>query len=35
MAIDYREAVWTATIFDPMGGRRPTVVLDGVGGRRE
>ncbi len=31
-AIDYGEAGWTAAILDATGGRRPTVVLDGVGG---
>jgi NADPH2:quinone reductase len=31
-AIDYGEAGWTAAILDATGGRRPTVVLDGIGG---
>jgi NADPH2:quinone reductase len=31
-ALDYGEAGWTAAILDATGGRRPAVVLDGVGG---
>jgi NADPH2:quinone reductase len=31
-AVDYGEAGWTAAVLDATGGRRPTVVLDGVGG---
>ena len=31
-AIDYGEAGWTDAVLDATGGRRPTVVLDGVGG---
>lgn len=31
--VDYGEAEWTAAIFDATGGHRPTVVLDGVGGK--
>lgn len=31
-AIDYGEPGWTDTVLDATGGRRPTVVLDGVGG---
>ena len=32
-AIDYGEAGWTELSSTPTGGRRPTLVLDGVGGR--
>jgi NADPH2:quinone reductase len=31
-AVDYGEAGWTESVLDAAGGRRPTVVLDGVGG---
>ena len=31
-AIDYGEAVWTDAVLDATAGRRPTIVLDGVGG---
>jgi len=31
-AIDYGEPRWTDAVLDASGGRRPTVVLDGVGG---
>jgi NADPH:quinone reductase len=31
-AIDYGQADWTDAVLDFTGGRRPTVVLDGVGG---
>ncbi len=31
-AIDYGEAGWTGAVLDATGGRRPTLVLDGVGG---
>ncbi len=31
-AIDYGEPGWTDAVLDATGGRRPTVVLDGVGG---
>jgi NADPH:quinone reductase len=31
-AIDYGEAGWTDAVLDATGGRRPSVVLDGVGG---
>ena len=31
-AIDYGEPGWTDALLDASGGRRPTVVLDGVGG---
>ena len=31
-AIDYGEPGWTDAVLDASGGRRPTVVLDGVGG---
>jgi NADPH2:quinone reductase len=32
-AIDYGEPGWSDAVMDATGGRRPTVVLDGVGGR--
>jgi NADPH:quinone reductase len=32
-AIDYQEPGWTGAVLEATGGRRPTVVLDGVGGR--
>jgi NADPH2:quinone reductase len=32
-AIDYGEPGWTDAVFDATGGRRPSVVLDGVGGQ--
>ncbi len=32
VAVDYGEDTWTAAILDATGGRRPTIVLDGVGG---
>lgn len=32
-AIDYGEPDWTDAVLDATSGRRPTVVLDGVGGR--
>ena len=31
-AIDYGDPGWTDAVLDASGGRRPTVVLDGVGG---
>jgi NADPH:quinone reductase len=31
-AIDYGEAGWADAVLDATGGRRPTVVLDGIGG---
>ncbi len=31
-AVDYGEPGWTRAILDATGGRRPTIVLDGVGG---
>ena len=31
-AVEYGEAGWTDAILDATGGRRPTLVLDGVGG---
>lgn len=31
-AVDYGEAGWIDAVLDATGGRRPTVVLDGVGG---
>ncbi len=31
-AIDYGEPGWTDALLDASGGRRPTVVLDGIGG---
>jgi NADPH2:quinone reductase len=31
-AIDYGEAGWSEAVLDVIGGRRPTVVLDGIGG---
>jgi NADPH:quinone reductase len=31
-AIDYGDSGWTDAVLDAAGGRRPTVVLDGVGG---
>jgi NADPH:quinone reductase len=33
VAVDYAEPGWTAALLDATGGRRPAVVLDGVGGR--
>jgi NADPH2:quinone reductase len=32
-AIDYSDPGWTDAVLDATGGRRPTVVLDGVGGQ--
>jgi NADPH:quinone reductase len=32
-AIDYGEPGWTEAVMDATGGQRPTLVLDGVGGR--
>jgi NADPH2:quinone reductase len=32
-AIDYGDPGWTDAALDASGGRRPTVVLDGVGGK--
>jgi NADPH:quinone reductase len=32
VAIDYGEPGWTDAVLDATGGRRPTLVLDGVGG---
>ncbi|HEY6625290.1 MAG TPA: zinc-binding dehydrogenase [Acidimicrobiales bacterium] len=31
-AVDYGEPGWTQAVLDATGGRRPTIVLDGVGG---
>jgi NADPH:quinone reductase len=33
VAIDYGEAGWTEAVLGATGGRRPTLVLDGVGGQ--
>lgn len=31
-AVDYGDPGWTDAVLDATGGRRPTIVLDGVGG---
>ena len=31
-AVDYSDSGWTRAVLDASGGRRPTIVLDGVGG---
>jgi NADPH:quinone reductase len=33
-AIDYRDPDWTDRVLQATGGRRPSIVLDGVGGQR-